>query len=377
MSKKKNRKNIPDKTKIQLWVKSGGRCQFKGCNDYLLKDDLSYADMNNAHIAHIIDVNPKTHRFSNHFNEDEKNELWNLMLLCQKHHRLIDNEEEKNYSIEKLKEYKKQHEDRILNLTSIKENVKTNVIFYFSKIGKFQPSASFDNIRNILSKKSLYPASSPIEIGSKNSAVEDNESLFWQAELKNLELDFERKIVSHYQKSSIKHFSLFALAPQPLLIKFGTLLPDLYTVDVYQKHREPDTWEWQEKSKEEDILINKPTDTTGIPVLNISLSASIDNGRITPLFNKSCSIWTLIIKKPNNNFLTNQKTLENFRTTLRFLFDKIKNVHGHDVVLSVFPCMPNSASIEFGRVWMPKADLSLDIYDERNGFKKALTIKRK
>lgn len=377
MTKKKNRIPITDKVKLQLWVNSGGRCQFKGCNEYLLRDDLTYAMLNNSNIAHIIDVNKKTHRYTDNYTEKEKNELWNLMLLCPKHHRLIDNEEEQNYSVERLKKIKKEHEDRILNLTSIKENVKTNVIFYFSKIGKFQPNASFEEVKKVLTDKNLYPASSPIEIGGKNSAIEDNEDLYWLTELRNLELDFEKKVVSHFENASTKHFSLFALAPQPLLIKLGTLLPDLYTVDVYQKHREPDTWKWQEESKEKEFLIEKPDNTTGIPILNISLSATIDNSRIISLFDENCSIWTLTIDKPNNNFLTNSKTLINFRNTLRVLFNEIKKVHGHNSVLNVFPCMPNSTSIELGRVWMPKADLSMNIYDERDGFKKAITINRK
>ncbi len=373
----KNRKAITDKVKLQLWVKSGGRCQFKGCNDYVLRDELTYANMNNAHIAHIIDVNPKTHRFSDKYTEEQKNELWNLMILCQKHHRLIDNEEEENCSIIKLSEFKKKHEDRIFNLTSIKDNVKTNVIFYFSKIGKFHPNASFDDVRKILSNKGLYPSTEPIEIGSKNGVIEDNEELYWKMEERNLIVDFEKKVITHFENNSIKHFSVFALAPQPLLIKLGTLIPDLYTVDVYQKHREPDTWEWQESSKIKKFIIHSPNKVKiGVPVLNISLSASIDNDRIKKIIGNDCSIWTLTIDTPNNTFLTNSKTLEEFRKTLRLLFDEIKQVHGHDAILKVFPSMPNSSSIEFGRVWMSKADLSMDIYDERNGFKKALTIKR-
>jgi len=88
------------------------------------------------------------------------------------------------------------------------------------------------------------------------------------------------------------------------------------------------------------------------------------------------SIWTLTIPHPNNNFLKHPKILGKYRESLRLLFNRIKEVHGHDALLRVFPCMPNSASIEFGRVWMPKADLSLEIYDERDGFRKAITINR-
>ncbi len=45
--------DIPDKIKLRLWVKSGGNCQYDGCNIPLWKDELTQADMNKAYIAHI------------------------------------------------------------------------------------------------------------------------------------------------------------------------------------------------------------------------------------------------------------------------------------------------------------------------------------
>ena len=55
--------------------------------------------------------------------------------------------------------------------------------------------------------------------------------------------------------------------------------------------------------------------------------------------------------------------------------DRIKALHGQDAVLHVFPAVPVSIAVEIGRVWMPKADLPLCIYDQNrklNGFTKAL-----
>lgn len=371
------RKQIPNKTKLQIWTKSGGRCQFKGCNKNLLRDDLTFSEMNNAHIAHIIDVNKKTHRYSENYSEEQKNEIWNLMLLCQKHHRLIDNEEEENYSVEKLKKYKREHENRILNLTSIKGDVKTKIICYLTRIGKFQPNVSFETIKEILSQRNLFPNSEPIDIGTRNSTLEDNDDLYWKVEEKNLVKDFEKKVLKHFDQNSGNHFSLFALAPQPLLIRLGTLIPDIYTVDVYQKHREPDTWKWQNgKMIFNGFKIIKPATNNGIPVLIIALSAEVIENRITSVLDGNLSIWKLTIDLPNNNFLTHKEILEEFRVVVRKLLNKIKAEYGHSNSLKVFPCMPNSASVEFGRVWMPKADLDLEIYDERNGFKSALLIKK-
>ena len=62
---------------------------------------------------------------------------------------------------------------------------------------------------------------------------------------------------------------------------------------------------------------------------------------------------------------------------MRIAFDRIKAKHGQDAKLHIFPAMPVSAAIELGRVWMPKADLPMIIYDQnwkREGFFKTITI---
>lgn len=371
------RPTIPPLVRLKLWVRAGGRCQYRGCNKRLDIDEIKQEDINISYMAHIYGFAKKSARYDAVLSPKLAKDFSNLMLMCDACHRRIDGKEKLLHPAELLIEMKKEHEERVINLTSIKENVKTHVIFYSARIGTFEPNIDFDSIKKILAEKFLYPTGDAIQLGIKNSPVEDNRELYWQYEEKLLEENFNKKVLNHFKETGINHFSLFALAPQPLLIKLGTLLPDLYTVDVYQKHREPDTWQWQEESKEKGFLIEKPDNMKGIPILNISLSAMIDNSRIISLFDENCSIWTLTIDKPNNNFLTNSKTLINYRNTLRVLFNEIKKEHGHNTVLNVFPCMPNSAGIELGRVWMPKADLSMNIYDERDGFKKAITINRK
>jgi hypothetical protein len=63
---------------------------------------------------------------------------------------------------------------------------------------------------------------------------------------------------------------------------------------------------------------------------------------------------------------------------VRSLLGEIKNLHGQDAELHIFPAMPLSTAIELGRIWMQKADLPLHIYDQNykaNGFVKAHVIK--
>ncbi|MED4570056.1 hypothetical protein P9302_11290 [Brevibacillus agri] len=47
-----------------------------------------------------------------------------------------------------------------------------------------------------------------------------------------------------------------------------------------------------------------------------------------------------------------------------FVFKEGTKCHGHDSLPHVFPAGPVATAIEFGCIWMPKADLPLSLYDE-------------
>ena len=174
---------------------------------------------------------------------------------------------------------------------------------------------------------------------------------------------------------NIAHLSVFAVAPQPLLIELGRLLSDITAVQVYQLHREPHPgWEWQECPDNFDYLIQQPNVINDTVAINLSFSADIDNARITDVIGKDTSIWKVTINNPNNDFLKHKKQLSRFREVFRCLLNQIKAIHGHTNILHIFPAIPVSIALEVGRVWMPKADLPLRIYDENRGFNHAFDI---
>ena len=46
-------------------------------------------------------------------------------------------------------------------------------------------------------------------------------------------------------------------------------------------------------------------------------------------------------------------------------------------MINLFPALPVSAAVEVGRVWMPKADLPLIVYDQNrrvNGFSRTIQV---
>jgi hypothetical protein len=375
--KAKKRPSIDSKVQLRLWLKSGGRCQYRNCNENLYEDGLTLKSLNKSYIAHIYGYAPNSARYDALLSPKLEKDFTNLMLLCDGCHRKIDREEKDEHPASLLIEMKKEHEDRIDALTSMKENVRTNVILYNSKIGDFSPSMQMEDIRAILVKKNLYPAQNPITLSSGNTSITDDVVLYWEYESTSLEKNFQNEIAPHLKPGKLQHFSLFSFGTMPLLVKLGTLLGDKHNINTYQLHREPQTWEWSEAGEFSGFKLVEPDNKTGIPVLNISLSANIDSSRIQDLFpDDTVSIWTLTHDNPNVNFLKTEEILSKWRTAARDAFSRIKDIHGHDSQLHVFPAMPLSASVEFGRVWNQKVDLPMTIYDGRDTFTKTVLIKR-
>ena len=173
-----------------------------------------------------------------------------------------------------------------------------------------------------------YPAEpTAIALGIIDSSKRDKTPDYWKSESNELVAQFERRVRDRVSRHELDHLSVFALAPQPLLILLGTLLGDIVPADVYQRHREPPTWSWPSTA--------------------------------APLSFKS------------------REHLSQFRAVIRPLFDRIKAVHGQGALLHVFPVAPVSLAVEFGRARMPKADMPWCVYDqnnERGGFVVSLNV---
>ena len=44
---------VPERIKICLWGKAGGRCQYDGCNQPLYRDGITQYEFNSAYVAHM------------------------------------------------------------------------------------------------------------------------------------------------------------------------------------------------------------------------------------------------------------------------------------------------------------------------------------
>lgn len=372
------RKAIPRGVARKLWVKSGGRCQYANCNKPLWKDELMQRDMNKAYISHIIAAKEDGPRGEEELSEKLELSFDNLLLLCDECHNRIDKAQLSEHPKQKLIKIKKEHELRIELVTGLTEEKKSYLLFYTCKIGEFLPTITFKEACGALIPEYFPVSDNPIEIGMGFNTISDDADDYWRFQNHQLEVSFSQKVRPLLDKGT-NHFSVFGIAPQPLLIKFGTLLSELAVAEIYQFHREPkQTWKWQTNIESTDIQLLEPKIIKSRALLIISLSDRVNYDRIYKVFGSDVSIWEITVPEPNRNILKSKEALKKFKNQVRNAFSKIRTIYGQDSEIHLFPVMPNSCAIEVGRVWMPKVDLPLIIYDQntnRNGFYQALTIK--
>lgn len=370
---------IPQPVKFILWGKAAGRCQYRGCNKPLFVDALTKSEFNQSYIAHIVADVPDGPRGDIVKSPLLKQDINNLMLLCDTHHRKIDKDDVSGHPEPLLQKMKKEHEDRIEKVANIAYDMQSHIVTYKANVGVHTPVVTYESVREYL-LPTHYPAqSSAIDLSLSNSPQRDRNVIFWQTELENLETQFNEQLRPKFRKSEISHLSLFAFAPIPLLMRLGVLLNDIQNIKVHQPVRAPKTWNLSDDQEQVAYNIIYPdTPRQSVVALNLSLSATITNDRITSILGDNCSIYTLTIPNPFNDYLKNKVQLIDFSIAVRQLLNEIKTVHGAKTDLNIFPAMPIATAIEFGRIWMPKADMPLVIYDENTnlgGFNKAIEIR--
>jgi hypothetical protein len=376
-----SRKSIPENIKLKLWVKSAGRCEFKGCNKPIWHNELTLSEGNFAENAHII-ASSKDGPRGNEQSEELQVEFSNLMLLCQKCHKEIDDNPEK-YSIELLRKWKAEHEDRIEIQTSYPEDIhKSTVLTCSINIGDRITPINFEAIRNAMFPK--YPKDNRGINISENNFDRNANPIEWQSFAEN---KIKRKIIRELDDSiddtKVKHLSIYGIAPMPLLFYLGKCIGDAIPCDIYQSHRNivdtSKTWNWHDSSNINNTFdIEKSENTASKKVyLKISISDYIHHDKYAGLINDDSAVYQIQVKEPTPHFMKNKKQLEAFSYEYRKLLNYIQLTHGVDCEIFILPAVPVSIAIEAGRAILPTKDPKIyvcEYYSDRNGYEPVLRI---
>lgn len=119
-------------TKRNLYMYTGNRCAFdEHCPELLILEDGTL----NAEIAHIHGVKPSAARGTHDLTDEQLRSEDNLLLLCSKHHKVVDNKAlEDEYPVERMQRMKEKHEARFRKgvdaLEELADTTASEVITY-------------------------------------------------------------------------------------------------------------------------------------------------------------------------------------------------------------------------------------------------------
>lgn len=371
-------RDVPKAVQAILWGRAAGRCEFLGCNQPLWMSPVTKERVSIAQKAHIYAFSENGPRGNSGIDSNDLNGLDNLFLVCPACHLTIDRDPAGvRYTVAVLKDMKRRHERRVEIATGIDSKFRSHVVLYGANVGDHSCPRLMAEAGNAMFPDRYPHEATPISLGVVDSPTTDHLEEFWQMESSCLRSHFQRRVADRIRTGDIEHLSVFALAPQPLLIQLGTLLGDITPVDVYQRHREPQTWTWPVSAATPDFLVEIPDSFDGPPALVIALSATITHDRIEAVLGENARIWYVTVKMPHNDLIKSRDQLGRFRVLMRDTMNRIKAAHGQNTPLHIFPACSASTAVELGRIRMPKADVPWIVYDQvnaRGGFVHALTI---
>lgn len=317
-------------------------------------------------IAHIVADAPDGPRGCSIRSPLLAKSLENLMLMCGKHHKEIDVDGPEDHPEALLLEMKREHELRIELVTGVDQDRASHVVRFGARIGQHEALVSTRDLFLAMLPHNHPAGGRTIDLDIVGCAYRDDEADYYRYQRDNLRRQYEAQVRGRIERQEIRHVSVFALAPQPLLIELGRLIGDILPARVMQRHREPATWAWQEDAPPLVFQVGEGDGSRAGPIaLKIGLSATLTDEPVTQVLGSDAVIWSITAPEPHNDILRNATDQARFRSTVRRLLDRIKAVHGDGREIHLFPAMPASLAVELGRVWMPKADLPLVLYDRQ------------
>lgn len=254
-----------------------------------------------AHIIASSEGGPRgcgeSHKFSDEFD--------NFILLCPEHHQLIDKQPGK-YSVDELHRMKEQHREKVAELRKSLQLPAASVICFVSQINDKNEC----RIEPLKARRSIFPIFTydglPKTLRVKiDSEVSFGSPLYWVKAKEKTYKEFQN--LTPYLEEQ-KNLAVFALAPIPLLVYFGSLLGDKYPIKVFPVGRVE--YGWQSNCdpldfKVEEFEGNDPNSPNALLVVNVT-------GKTDSNAEESQAIWKRSIQPPVL-FLPDRRSLSGSR----------------------------------------------------------------
>jgi hypothetical protein len=299
------------------------------------------------------------------------------MLLCPQCHKLIDDKPQ-DYTRHTLSEYKRRHEKWIKQATGLSPDRKTALVVFTAPIGKETVSISYDHMLEAVAPR--YPISREgLEIDLTNLLAES--SAVTAVAKQNIADRLARYFEPEGEWQRTGHVSLFALGPMPLLIFLGSKLSNKVPTDLYQRHRDSESWTWKKSGapvKYKFRALQTGGDKNKVALL-LCLSGCGPRDNLPAQIDETYSVYEITLDgtTASPTFLSLREDLEKFRIAYQDALAEIAKEHGGLKEIDLFPAVPAPIAVLCGRETLPKTHPALRVYDydkSHEGFTYQLTV---
>ena len=365
-------------TERLLIARAAGRCEFRGCNEFLYAHPLTGETGNFAEKAHVVAYRDGGPRGDDPDRPADIDNVENLMLLCRRDHNLIDDNAGR-YTVCELKAHKHEHETRIKRVTALGPSMQTTVLQFTARIGAFKPAIGRSEIAAALLPR--YPADWVCDI-DLTAFGEEASGAMYDLACQRIDQEIAKLHSTGSDLERTRHLSVFALAPIPLLVKLGFAVGNKIDTDFFQCHRDkPERWSWYEG---EEPIRFKITDIRrgsdpGKIALALALSGPVAAASLPAAIDGAFTVYEIGLadRIATPTCLRQRQDLEAFRGTYRTLLARIRGEHPGARQLHLFPAVPAPVAVACGFDLLPKVDPVLIIYDNlkgEGGFTKRLKV---
>lgn len=359
MARTQERAYISADVRRDLWIAAGGRCEFRGCCKPVNRDFLTKRRCVVGEFAHIIADSPDGARGVPGESERLASDPKNLMLACYDCHGRIDRHGKNNeYSAEQLQAMKREHEARIQTIysaTGVKDSLPILMTF---PIGMHAPVIEVGQIHHAMLENSNYtrfPVDKYIHIDKSNFDMLDDSPGFWtRAEQIVTDLYNRRIHPEIVTQGGVAHLTVAAFAPIPMLMKLGALLGDKTEATVLDLPGERWLWDKRPDCPTPQFTFNVPENLPR----EVAVVISISNRAVHPEF---VQVVEFHATNPNRGIIRNEAHIVMFRQDFNaFLMQLIR---AGARVLHLYPATPLCASIEIGRMLLPKTFEEVHVWE--------------
>lgn len=371
MAEKKNvRIAIPDKVKAQLWVSAGGHCEFNCCNKPLDRNVLTQQELFLAQHAHIIGDSVHGPRGDPELSKKLAHDVSNLMLVCRDCHWTIDQLPD-DYPVELLRRMKRRHEDRFQRLYALDGTKESLPVVLRHSIKQLHvPHFTDKDVQTAILTNSDFchaPSEHIVQLDYRSRAAREGDPAYWLELITQMRDDYNRQMQLFSQAGHPEHLSVFAFAPMSLNMQLGALIGNKVEASVFQWERTAESWKFRtERALELQSISFDAVDPAGGRdlAMAVCLSGEARRDDIAAVL-PGVPVARFGVPSPTPALVEDADDIRHFRSAFTAFMAQVRNAGYRR--MHVFPSMPLSLAVEFGRQLLPKADPTIGVWDFQDG----------